>query len=426
MQDWGFRTTAGIYTFTEQRLPDETPQREVGHHIFVIDRSGSMSGEPLAAVRRAAQDVVARLGPQDRLSLVAFDDEAEVLLDAVPMDDAGKVAAQERIAAIEPRSCTNLSAGWLLGARCVAGAMGGASAIQSRVILLSDGHANRGMRDAASLRSHAEQLRLRGLFTSTVGIGDGYDPALLQSLAEHGGGRLHDAERPQEIVEVVLGELSDCRATVADDVALTLTFPSTLRPLLLGVFPQRPVTLCPPECRAAEVTLGPMTAQSERHAVFRLEQMPGGPVGSALRFELGVTWRGEDGATRSATDPNPVKLEFALGRPTREQRRDDGLTLIAAQAWQAFVIQRVVAAKEGGSLESARRLLQREIPELARLVLGVPGADRLVAELRLLEELLPEQWAARQGIDLRVRTMQTLRSQSDHRTSSRGSWGERT
>ena len=62
MQDWGFRTTAGIYTFTEQRLPDETPQREVGHHIFVIDRSGSMWAE-MEALKGVAKSILGQLDP---------------------------------------------------------------------------------------------------------------------------------------------------------------------------------------------------------------------------------------------------------------------------------------------------------------------------------------------------------------------------
>ena len=90
---------------------------------LVIDRSGSMSGRPLAAAKRAAEGVVATLREGDLLSLVAFDHTIEVHLDAAKMDAIGKASAIDRIHSIEPEGTTDLAAGWLTGAECVARAM---------------------------------------------------------------------------------------------------------------------------------------------------------------------------------------------------------------------------------------------------------------------------------------------------------------
>ena len=46
---------------------------------LVLDKSGSMSGEPLARAREAALRFVSFLTAQDRLSVVAFDDEVRLL-----------------------------------------------------------------------------------------------------------------------------------------------------------------------------------------------------------------------------------------------------------------------------------------------------------------------------------------------------------
>ena len=40
---------------------------------LVIDRSGSMQGEPMAAVRKAVLELIRIAGPQDRIAVVAFD-----------------------------------------------------------------------------------------------------------------------------------------------------------------------------------------------------------------------------------------------------------------------------------------------------------------------------------------------------------------
>ena len=48
---------------------------------LAIDVSGSMIGDKITAARRTALKVIAALAPRDRLTLVAFDNETELLLD---------------------------------------------------------------------------------------------------------------------------------------------------------------------------------------------------------------------------------------------------------------------------------------------------------------------------------------------------------
>ena len=45
----------------------------------VLDRSGSMSGEPLEAAKGSLLKLIDRLAPQDSFGLVAFDDSALVI-----------------------------------------------------------------------------------------------------------------------------------------------------------------------------------------------------------------------------------------------------------------------------------------------------------------------------------------------------------
>lgn len=44
---------------------------------LVLDRSGSMSGEPLAYSRKACQFVIEQMSENDLLSMVTFDDEVD-------------------------------------------------------------------------------------------------------------------------------------------------------------------------------------------------------------------------------------------------------------------------------------------------------------------------------------------------------------
>ena len=65
--------------------PAELPQRSPLHLSLVIDRSGSMSGKPLAEAQRCAEFVLDGLLPTDRLSLVVYDDGVDTLVPAVPV-----------------------------------------------------------------------------------------------------------------------------------------------------------------------------------------------------------------------------------------------------------------------------------------------------------------------------------------------------
>jgi len=47
---------------------------------LVLDRSGSMNGEPLAKAKQAALLAVRNLRPEDNFGMVIFDDEAQVIV----------------------------------------------------------------------------------------------------------------------------------------------------------------------------------------------------------------------------------------------------------------------------------------------------------------------------------------------------------
>ena len=194
---------------------DPTHERLPLNLALVLDRSGSMAGLPLEAAKEAAAGVVRTLRAEDRLTLVAFDTHVEAILPPTPMHHDGKTEALERLRQLDARAMTNLSGGWLAAGDLVSQVAKQVPEARHRIVLLSDGMANQGVTDPAQLASMAQELRKAGIYTSTVGIGDHYSTTQIQVLAEHGGGRLHDAETSSEIVEVVSAELEEMLLTIA-------------------------------------------------------------------------------------------------------------------------------------------------------------------------------------------------------------------
>lgn len=99
--------------------PAKSSRRTPLNLAVVIDRSGSMSGQPLDEAKKCAEMVVDRLTGQDRLAIVVYDHEVETIVPSRPVDD--KATLRRAIAGIDPGGMTALHAGWLAGAEEVAG-----------------------------------------------------------------------------------------------------------------------------------------------------------------------------------------------------------------------------------------------------------------------------------------------------------------
>ncbi len=79
--------------------PSKKTERKPHHLSLVIDRSGSMSGEPLHEAVRCARHMIDRMAATDTASLFAFDDCVNVLADAQPVGDgkALRLALERRV-----------------------------------------------------------------------------------------------------------------------------------------------------------------------------------------------------------------------------------------------------------------------------------------------------------------------------------------
>lgn len=166
---------------------EQTKDRAPINLSLVLDRSGSMSGEPLQYSKKACQFVAEQMDMNDVLSLVAFDDEVRTVI--APTKVTHKDLIKQRIESIVVGGTTNLSGGMIEGAQHVR--KGKVDGTVNRVILLSDGHANEGITDREKLLAIAKEYRSSGVGITTMGVGDGFDEELMEGIAEQGGGNFY-------------------------------------------------------------------------------------------------------------------------------------------------------------------------------------------------------------------------------------------
>lgn len=387
---------------------------------LVIDASGSMRGPKLPAAKNAVLGVSAGLGPEDYLSVVSFASEIKVHLADVAMDAAGRQRVKNAVEPMETRDSTDLGGGWLKGAECIAECMerSAKGLMLNRVVVLSDGQANRGITDPEELQEHASRLRTLGIMTSTVGIGDDYDATLMQVLAEYGGGRMHDAEHAAEIGEVLLGELRDSRHSAVDNLTLSLTVPAQVRCVPLGGLPVESGG------GTHRVVLGSMTSGAVRKVVFKLI-CPSGDPGEELRFVLEATGQ-KAGSDQPQTCPLlEANLTFAeAGRNTGQPRDIDAANAVAI-IWHAHVVRLVARMNRSRERREARGYLERELKWFERYCRDLPGAQSLVEEMARMFKHVDRDWDERTRKEMEHGSYKTSRSERDYRSSARRHWSDR-
>ena len=352
--------------------PERESRRRRGVNLsLVIDASGSMQGAPLEAAKQAAIGVIERLSEQDCLSVVSFADDVQTHVEARNMDGHGRRKAIAEVAELYTRGCTNLADGWLAGAEHVAAQIERLEGAHNHVVLLSDGHANRGITDERELVRIATNICARGVTTSTVGIGDGYSPRQLQAISEAGGGRMHDAETVDEIIEVVVGELGELGRVVAEQVELELRIPSEVEIEVIG-------------CNVAEIeservvcSLGSLLSSINRQLAFKVTT-PEETIGEQLEFEADFRWQIPGDAAGMNLSTHRADLTFARGRDNSRQSRDRDRSIAVARLWQSEVVRKAVRLNREGDYSEAIELLETELRYFERYCKGLSGTGELV------------------------------------------------
>lgn len=198
------------------RPEKDRPARGPVHVALVVDRSGSMSGKPLAEAKRCARMVVDGLNPGDKATIVIYDDQVECLTGLLGMDQ--RETLRRAIDSIHEGGCTNLHGGWLAGAETLAPHTG--AGILSRVILLSDGCANSGITDVGTITDQVAQLANAGVTTSTYGLGHHFNEELMTAMADAGRGNAYYGQSADDLADPFQEELALMDALCARDVEL--------------------------------------------------------------------------------------------------------------------------------------------------------------------------------------------------------------
>jgi Ca-activated chloride channel family protein len=195
-------------------------ERPAANLVFLVDTSGSMQ-EPdkLPLVKASLALLADKLGPKDRVSIVAYAGSAGLVL--APTNDPAKIKA-----AIEQLSAGGSTAGGQ-GIE-LAYATARANKLEdgiNRILLATDGDFNVGIADTRALKDMVRRNRDDGITLTTLGYGQGnYNEAMMEQIADVGNGNYSYVDSAMEAQKVLDQELSSTLFTIAKDVKVQVEF----------------------------------------------------------------------------------------------------------------------------------------------------------------------------------------------------------
>jgi len=199
-------------------------QRQPVAIAVVIDRSGSMAGQKLQAACKAAQQLANQLTADDLLTVISFDHQVQMV---VPLGAPSELTSSS-ISQIRAGGQTALFDGWSLGMQTLMQAKE-INGYQKRILLLTDGQANVGLRRCSEIAPLVGQAAENGISTSCIGLGDDYEERLLTAMAEAGSGNLVHLTSPQQLEAIFRAELEGLNLTIGRNLQMRVQLAQGVR-----------------------------------------------------------------------------------------------------------------------------------------------------------------------------------------------------
>jgi Ca-activated chloride channel family protein len=157
---------------------------------LVLDHSGSMGGQPLETVKRAARDLVDQMYPQDRISVVGFDHKASVVVENQLVDRIASI--KEKIQSLKASGGTCIDDGIKLGLQETSKGKDGTI---SQIFVLTDGENEHG--DNERCFQFSRLATEYNMTLHSLGFGDSWNQDVLERIADAGGGAMAYIPSPE-------------------------------------------------------------------------------------------------------------------------------------------------------------------------------------------------------------------------------------
>lgn len=180
----------------ESLVGNEKPRSTTVHLCFVIDCSTSMRDSRINMVKESLYKCTKNLSPNDLISIVAFNDFAEIILAPTRITDLEKI--NNKIRDLHTGGGTEIFKGLKTGADLLW--QGNLGANNRYLILLTDGHT---YGDENLCIDLAQKAGKQGVVIATAGIGSDWNDKFLDRLANLTGGTSMFIFQPEDLYNYI-------------------------------------------------------------------------------------------------------------------------------------------------------------------------------------------------------------------------------
>ncbi len=201
--------------------------------VFVIDRSGSMSGKKIEQARQALLFCLNHLNENDLFNIIAYDTEIELFENEMQnVNEQSRESARKFVERVVDGGSTNINA-----ALTKAVSMMPDNGNPGYVVFLTDGLPTAGETKEAAIASNVKQANAQHARIFSFGVGYDVNSRLLDRLSrEHNG--LSEYVRPNEDLEGAVSRFyAGIAAPVMTDVSITLIGENGQDPVVTRMYP---------------------------------------------------------------------------------------------------------------------------------------------------------------------------------------------
>lgn len=327
---------------------------------FVLDHSGSMRGEKVEQLREAVKLAIDQMADEDLVSLVVFNDSADLIAASMPAAD--RETLKQKIDRIRAGGGTTMSRGMREGVHQIS--QGVSSDRINRMLLLTDGQTFGDERDCVRLAGDAQA---KGIAISALGLGDDWNEDLLDDIAAAGGGESDFIDTPDKIVPLFSQTVQRTQSLVIHNAEMILR-------LVSGVVPRQVWQVTPVIAnlgyqplseRDVQVSLGEIEARDGKSVLVEL-MVPPRPAGRYRIAQAEVTYDVPAQAVVEEKVRSDILVSFT--HDPAQARQYDPRIMNVAEKVTAFKLQtRALEEARSGNVAGATQKLRAAATRLLDL-----------------------------------------------------------
>ena len=174
-------------------------ERTPYHIALLLDTSGSMDGEPLAAVIRTLHLLIDRMEEIDMLTIIEYANTASVVVNCANMNARAKTDIHRVVDRLTANGGTNMEDAIEVLSEV-------SESHIDAVFLMTDGHVNTGITNSTGLLRLIEARLPGGTPVNTLGFGSNHNSEMLRDMAVRGCGSYTYADSA-ELIPAIIGDI---------------------------------------------------------------------------------------------------------------------------------------------------------------------------------------------------------------------------